>query len=137
MADAPKRPFFLTLCAIVLSAHAVMLPIFVVKFVLLEANSTMILNDEPVHVGDHRIKLLVSLLVWWSIAFGLAFGLWKRRPWTRPGLCALFVIPYAIVALVGLIQLDPTLFLLSTAIAYLFWWYLYRKKSVVDYFNSS
>jgi hypothetical protein len=133
----PKRPITLALVAFILSGHALLIPFFLVTILFADADAPIRINGEPALVGEYRLLLVLSFAGWWCVAATLAIGIWKRKKWIRAALTIVFFIPYAVAAVAVLIQGQFLMLLVDTVFAYLIWWYLYKKQSVVQFFDAT
>lgn len=137
MNDLPKRPILLALVAFILSAHALILPIIVVMFLFADADTPITINGEPALIGEHRLFLALSFVAWWCVAAALAVGIWKRKSWIRSVVTAVFLVPYVLAAVGLLVRGDILMFVIISIFAYVIWWYLYKKQSVVRFFEAT
>ena len=95
------------------------------------------MNGEPALMGEYRLLLFLSLAGWWCVAATLAIGIWKRMKWIRSALTIVFLVPYGAAVVALLIQWQILILLVDTVFAYLIWWYLYKKQSVVQFFDAT
>ena len=137
MTILPKRPLLLALIALILSGHALLLPVFFVWTAFADYNTAITINGEPSQIGEHRLLLLASMVIWWCIAAAIAFGIWNRKRWTQTTIAVVFFVPYAVAAVASLIRLDFALFVICGLFAYSGWWYLYKKSAVVRFFDAT
>ena len=137
MNDLPKRPILLALVALILSGHALILPIILVTFLLADANTPITINGEPALIGEHRLLVALSFVAWWCVAAALAIGIWKRKSWIRSAVTAVFLVPYVLAAVGLLVRGDILMFVIVSIFAYVIWWYLYKKPSVVLFFDAT
>lgn len=133
----PKRPIMLVLVAFILSCHAIMIPFFLVMVLFADADTTIRINGEPALMGEHRLLLSLSLTGWLCVAATLAVGIWKRKKWTRSALTTVFLVPYVVAAVALLIRGQVLMLIVDTVFAYFIWWYLYKKRSVVQFFDAT
>ena len=71
----------------------------------------------------------------------VAYGLWKERPWSRAAMMGFWaagiIATAAIYYVTGISRDDAIAALVSYALVMaIAWWYLYSKKSVVEYFRA-
>ncbi|MDJ0909659.1 MAG: hypothetical protein QNI99_10725 [Woeseiaceae bacterium] len=136
MTSSSRRPVFLTFLAVILFGHAFILPILTIVVLGSNPGTTITVGGEPALLGDHRGEMLLTMLVWWLIAFATAKGIWNRNPWARHGVASVLLVGQVAVALSGLYQRDTATIVGSAAFALLVWWYFYRKDSVRQYFDA-
>ena len=127
---------FLTLLAVVLFGHALILPVLAIVLLGANAGTKITINGEPALLENHRGGLLLTMLVWWLIAFPTAKGIWNRNPWARHGIASVLLVTYVGGAVLALYLRDAAMSVGSAAIALLTWWYFYRKESVRQYFDT-
>ena len=110
-----------------------MIPAFFVHVAFASGDTTFTYNGEIARIGDHRLEVLFSLLLWEIFAFAIAYGFWKRKRWSR------HIIPAVhVVALVVSVVIDrvPELLFVVLYVA-LVLWYFYGKDSVKEYYRVS
>jgi hypothetical protein len=92
---------------------------------------------DPVAHALRRVAL-VAVLAGAIPATLLLFGLLRERPWTRPLLLAYVATwatsPMTILPIMPGYAPDTTSVVGAVVCVPLFWWYLYRKPSVVEYY---
>ncbi|HEX6368024.1 MAG TPA: hypothetical protein VF006_03760 [Longimicrobium sp.] len=96
-------------------------------------------DDQALSGPDVQLFGVVMLLMGSLPAGVLAWGLWRERSWTRAGLLIWWIGLSAVVAALGrwlppMVGVVGVLGLLLYAPA--FWWYLFRKRTVAEYYAS-
>lgn len=99
-------------------------------------------------LGDRTVSRAEFLAATWptlsilpvatAFVVAIAWGVWKERAWARPVMIAYTLSATAWVAVVGLWTGEPfaTSFAMDVGLAAFTAWYLYRKQSVVAYYNA-
>ena len=99
-------------------------------------DETIIFNGEAGPVSQFRVKMLAGILTTWLVCAPIAFGFWKRKRWLQPALMVYFSGTFVLVALAFSMRLGVIISAAFTILACLSWWYFYRKRSVVEYFDT-
>ncbi len=125
-----SRPLFITIIALIFSAHALIVPFLFLFYSISSGDTTINRSGMPVRVGDHRLQILAVLLLWEVLAISIAFGYWKGKQWSR------HIIPT--IHVVGLVSLvndrRPEVLFILLYVALIFW-YFYGKANVKKYFG--
>lgn len=130
-----SQPYFLLLLAVIFSFHAVFIPVFSLGLMLADDSTTMLYNGERIRIDDYRLSVIAPLLIWWPFALACAYGIWKKKVWARPTILSIFVVPGFLFSAVETNWSDPGEFVMGALLAVPFWFYLYRKQTVRDYFD--
>ena len=78
-----KRPFVLGVFAFILSVQAIILPILLFIVLLSPSDWPVNYNGVEVPLGDVRLTILGTMLVWFAFAAYVGPGLWKGKPMAR------------------------------------------------------
>ncbi len=132
-AQKRKRPFVLGVFAFILSAQALLLPIMFLVFLLTPSTSPITYNGVEVPMGEVRLEVLGTILIWFAFAAYVGPGLWKGNPMARH-------VAFATYAVVPLIYITfhqawteiPWLILCCAIVG----GYLYAKPNVCDFFEA-
>lgn len=128
-----KRPFLLGLFAFVLSGQVVVLPIVFIAFLLIPSDSPVNFNGVDVPMGEVRLEMLATMVIWFALAGFVGPGLWKGRPTARH-------VAFGMYAGSGLVLMlvQPTWSNLFCAIfgCLAVGGYLYAKPNVRTFFES-
>lgn len=106
--------------------------IFVLFVAFASSDTPFTYNGELATLGDHRLKVLFSLIVYLPFAYAIAYGFWGRKKWSQ------HIIPgIHLVALAANVFLERRLGELIFAFFYvgLVFWYFYGKASVRAYYG--
>ena len=136
VAKTRPQPILISLVALVFVGGCLLLPAMFVWTVFMNPDETIIFNGEAGPVSQFRVKMLAGILTTWLVCAPFAFGFWKKRKWLQPALMVYFSGSFALIALAFLIRLGLTISAAFAILAFLSWWYFYRKRSVVEYFDT-
>ena len=141
---ALARPFLLSLFAGALIVQAALLPLFALFAVLSSSDSVVIYNGVEAAMGEVRWKILGMLVVWFALAACFGLGLWRGSAMARRAFLATCFL-LAVAGLVATFLQYKGTSDIGVALAYvgladiigcaLFWWYLYMKPNVREFFE--
>ncbi len=128
-----KRPFVLGAFAFILSMQAFILPILLLVFLLTPATSPINYNGEKVPIGEVRLEMLSTMLVWLAFAAYVGPGLWKGKPMARHVAFGTYVaLPLAMTIAFQQWSQIPWLIICYAIVG----GYLYAKPNVRAWFDS-
>lgn len=129
-----SRPLFITLIALIFSAHVVFVAVFIFYVLFASGETSFNYSGEIAKIGDHRLEILSVLIAYWPVAFAISYGFWKRKKWSQHIIPALHLA--ALAANLFLEREIPELLFVILYVALVFW-YFYGKASVRAYFGVS
>jgi hypothetical protein len=87
-AGPPRRPFLLGFFAAALTLQAAVLPFIALVVLFWASNSVFIYNGVASPMGEVRLKVLGTLVVWFAFAAYFGPGLWRGSATARRALFA-------------------------------------------------
>ncbi len=126
------RPLFITLIALIFSAHVLFVAIFIVYVTFASGETLFNYKGEIAKIGDHRLEILSVLIAYWPVAFAISYGFWGRKKWSQHIIPAIHLA--ALAANLFLERARPELLFVILYVALVFW-YFYGKGSVRAYYG--
>jgi hypothetical protein len=133
-----QRPFLILLLMVFLAFFALFGALITLITLMVPGSEGYLVDNQLATKDDFLLKMVPSILRFLAAA-PIAYGLWKERGWARPMLLAFFAIPELGKYLLPGWREAPASaiiprLLLSMALVGFLGWYLYRKRSVIDYY---
>ena len=137
MAQRPSRPLFIALTGLVVAGHVLAIPVLVFYLAIANADSMIIYNGERMRIVEVRVKAIGQLVVWWPFALGLAYGIWRRRPWARIAVAATFGLPAIALMGIGISNGEAISAVSGLALTVCLWWYFFKNENDLRYFGET
>jgi hypothetical protein len=140
----PRRPFLLGLFSGALTLQAVFLPLIVVFTLVSASDSVVVYNGVQTTMGEVRLKMVGVLVLWFVFAAYFGPALWRGSATARRALLATCLVA-AVAGLVttflayqgksGLVVAAIYVGVSNLIGCAIFWWYLYMKPNVREFFE--
>lgn len=139
-ATRKERPLLLTMFMAFFGSLTTIGAIITFLTTTVPGNDDYIVGNRLASQEDFLIEMLPFIFLYLAAA-PIAYGLWKERSWTRPFLFVFFGISELGKYLMPRWREAPAAaliprLLISAALIGLLGWYLYRKRSVVGYYDA-